>query len=102
MIFIGNFYGTYVHPRNSWDLKSCQQEPNESLRDYICRFSKRCNSLPDVVDVDVISVFLSGTTCESLIHKLGYLKPHTTRDLLDIATNLTSGEEVVRVVFSGG
>ena len=69
---------------------------------YICRFSKRCNSLLDVVDEDVISAFLSGTTCESLIHKLGCLKPQTTRDLLDVATNHTSGEEAVRAVFNGG
>jgi len=38
--FVGNFQGTYVHPRNSWDVKSYQQEPNESLWDYIYRFSK--------------------------------------------------------------
>ena len=84
------------------DLKSCQQEPNESLRDYICRFSKWCNSVPNVVDADIISAFLSGTTCESLIHKLGCLKPRATRDLLDIAMNHASDEEVVGVVFSGG
>ena len=101
-VFVGNFQGTYAYPRNSWDLKSCQQEPNESLRDYICRFSKRYNSLPVVVNVDVISAFLSRTTCESLIHKLGYLKPRTTRDLLDVATNHASGEEAVRAVFNGG
>ena len=41
-------------------------------------------------------------TCESLIHKLGYLKPHTTRDLLDVATNHASSEEVVGAVFNGG
>jgi len=39
-VFVGNFQGTYVCLGNSWDLKSCQQEPNESLWDYICRFSK--------------------------------------------------------------
>ena len=39
-IFVGNFQGMYVCPGNSWDLKSCQQEPSESLRDYIRRFSK--------------------------------------------------------------
>ena len=65
-------------------------------------FSKRCNSLPNVVDADVISAFLSGTTCESLIHKLGYLKPCTTRDLLDAATNNASSEEAVVAVFNGG
>ena len=73
-----------------------------SLRDYICRFSKLCNSLPDVVDVDVISVFLSRTICESLINKLGCLKPQTTRDLLDIAMNHASSEEVVGAVFNRG
>ena len=52
--------------------------------------------------MDVISAFLSGTTCESLIHKLGCLKPRTTRDLLDVAMNHASGEEVVGAVFNGG
>jgi hypothetical protein len=38
--FADNFQGTYVRPRNSWDLRSCLQQPGESLRDYIRRFSK--------------------------------------------------------------
>ena len=63
---------------------------------------KRYNSLPDVVDVDIISAFLSRTTCESLIHKLGCLKPQTTLDLLDVATNHTSSEEAVGAIFNGG
>ena len=41
-------------------------------------------------------------TCESLIHKLGYLKPHTTRDLLDVATNHASSEKANGAVFNGG
>ena len=41
-------------------------------------------------------------TCESLIHKLGCLKLRTTRDLLDVATNHASDNEVVGVVFNGG
>ena len=72
------------------------------MRDYIRRFSKWCNSLPNVIDIDVISAFLSETTYESLIHKLGCLKPHTTHDLLDIATNHASGEEAIEAVFNGG
>ena len=39
-VFVGNFQGTYVHPGNSWDLKSYQQEPSKSLWDYIHRFSQ--------------------------------------------------------------
>ena len=41
-------------------------------------------------------------TYESLIHKLGCLKPRTTRDLLDVATNHASSEEAVGAVFNGG
>ena len=92
----------YVRPGNSWDLKSYQQEPSDSLQDYSHRFSKRCNSLLDVVDTDVISAFLSRTTCESLIHKLGCLKPYTTYDLIDVATNDASGKEAVGAVFNKG
>ena len=39
-VFVGNFQGTYVRPGNSWDLRGCRQQPDESLRDYIRRFSK--------------------------------------------------------------
>ena len=39
-IFVGNFQGTYVRPGNSWDLKSNRQKLDESLRDFIRRFSK--------------------------------------------------------------
>ena len=98
-VFIGNFQGTYVRPGNSWDLKNYRQEPGESLRDYIRRFSKQCNSLPGVVDADVISAFLSGTSCKTLVHKLGFQKPRSTHELLDTATNHASGEEAVGVVF---
>jgi hypothetical protein len=39
-VFVGNFQGTYVHLRNSWDLKSYCQKPDETLREYIQRFSR--------------------------------------------------------------
>jgi hypothetical protein len=70
-IFVGNFQGTYTRPRNPWDLKKCLQKPDESLRDYIRRFSRQCNELPNIVDADIISAFLSGTTNKTLVHKLG-------------------------------
>jgi hypothetical protein len=42
-----------VRPRNSWDLRSCRQQPGESLREYIRRFSKQCTELPNITDSDV-------------------------------------------------
>jgi hypothetical protein len=55
--------------------------------------------LPDVIDADVIGAFLSRTTCESLVHKLGCKGPRTTKELLDIATSHASGEEAVGAIF---
>ena len=55
-----------------------------------------------MVDVDVITAFLSGTTCKSLVHKLGCVKPRSTKELLDIATNQISGEEAVGAIFDKG
>ena len=98
-VFVGNFQGTYVRPGNSWDLKNCKQKPGESFRNYIRRFSKQCNSLPGVVDADVISAFLSGMHYETMVHKLGCQKQRTMHELLEIATNHASGKEAVGAVF---
>ena len=48
---------------------------------------------------DVIGAFLSGTSCESLVHKLGRKGPQTTKEVLDIATSHASGEEAVGAIF---
>ena len=57
------------------DLKNCRQTAGETLCWYIWRFSRQCNKLPNVADADVIGAFLSGTTYESLVHKLGHKGP---------------------------
>jgi hypothetical protein len=63
-VFEGNFKGTYMHPDNSWDLRSYKQKSGESLRDYIRCFSKQRTELPNITDSDVIMAFLSRTTCK--------------------------------------
>jgi hypothetical protein len=95
----GNFQGTYVRPRNSWDLRSCRQQPRESLRDYIRRFSKQRTELPNVTDSDVIGAFLAGTTCRDLVSKLGHKTPTRASELMDIATKFASGQEAVEAIF---
>ena len=99
--FVGNFQGTYVCPGNSWDLKGCRQKPNESLRDYVRRFSKQCTELPSVKDSEVISAFHLGTTCRDLVRELGRNPPSSATELFDIATNFASGEEAVGAIFDG-
>jgi hypothetical protein len=97
--FTGNFQGTYVRPGNSWDLRSCRQQPGESLRDYIRRFSKQRTELPNITNSDVIGAFLAGTTCRDLVSKLGRKTPTRASELMDIATKFASGQEAVEAIF---
>jgi hypothetical protein len=97
--FARNFQGTYVRPGNSWDLRSCHQQPGESLREYIRRFSKQRTELPNVTDSDVIGAFLAGTTCRDLVSKLGRKTPTRASELMDITTKFTSGQEAVEAIF---
>jgi hypothetical protein len=88
-----------VCPGNSWDLRSCSQQPGESLREYIRRFSKQCTELPNIIDSDVIGAFLAGTTCRDLVSKLGRKIPTKASKLMDIATKFASGQEAVEAIF---
>jgi hypothetical protein len=97
--FAGNFQGMYVRPGNSWDLRSCRQQPGESLREYIRWFSKQRTELPNIIDSDVIGVFLAGTTCRDLVSKLGHKTPTKVSELMDIATKFASGQEAVEAIF---
>jgi hypothetical protein len=99
-VYIGNFQGTYTHPGKQWELRNCKQQPGESLHEYIRCFSKRCTELPDATDNDAISAFQNGTTCTSLIYRLGRRMPRTTRELLDIASNHADGEEAVAATLN--
>jgi hypothetical protein len=98
---VGKFQGTYVHPRNSWDLRACTQKPGESLRDFIRRFSKRCTELPSVAQSEIVHAFLEGTTCRDLVRELGRSPPVDSNELFDIATSFASGEETMGAIFDG-
>jgi hypothetical protein len=55
--------------------------------------------IANVSGADVIGAFLIGTTCESVVHKLGRKSLRTTKELLDILMNHASGKEPVGVIF---
>jgi hypothetical protein len=97
--FAGNFQGTCVRPGNSWDLRSYCQQPGESLREYIRRFSKQRTELPNITNSDVIGAFLADTTCRDLVSKLGCKTPTKASELMDTATKFTSGQEAVKAIL---
>jgi hypothetical protein len=88
-----------VRPGNFWDLRSCRQQPGESLWDYIRRFSKQHTELPNITDSDVIGAFLAGTTCRDLVSKLGHKTPTRASELMDIATKFASVQDAVEAIF---
>jgi hypothetical protein len=99
MAFAGNFQGTYVCPGNSWDLRSCRQQPGESMREYIRRFSMQRTELSNIIDSDVIGALLAGTTCRDLVSKLGRETPTKASEMMDITTKFASGQEAVEAIF---
>jgi hypothetical protein len=88
-----------VRLRNSWDLRACTQKPDESLRDFIRRFSKRCTELPSVAQAEIVHAFLKGTTCRDLVRELGRSPLVDSNELFDIATSFASGEEAMGDIF---
>jgi hypothetical protein len=90
-----------VRPGNSWNLRVCTQRLDESLRDFIWRFSKRCIELPSVAQSEIVHAFLEGTTCRDLVRELGRSPPVDSNELFDIATSFASGEEAVGAIFDG-
>jgi hypothetical protein len=88
-----------VRPGNSWDLRSCRQQPGESLREYIRWFLKQRTELPNITDSDIIGAFLTGTMCRDLVSKLGRKTPTKASELMDIATKFASGQDAVEAIF---
>jgi hypothetical protein len=72
---------------------------DKTLREYIWHFSRQYTELPNVTGIDVVGAFLTGTTYKKLVHELGHKGLCTTRELLDIANNFASSEEVVGSIF---
>jgi hypothetical protein len=72
---------------------------DESLRDYIWHFSRKCHDLTKIYDADIISAFWSGTNCQTLVHELSRDQSKTMKELIDITTRHASSEEAIRAIF---
>jgi hypothetical protein len=91
-----------VSLKNSWDLRSCRQKQEKTLREYNCQYSKQRIELPNITDLDVISAFLADTSYRDLVSKLGRKTPTKASELMDIATKFASGQEAVDAIFHNG
>jgi hypothetical protein len=83
---------------NLWDLRSCRQKQDKSLREYIFRFSKQHTELSNVTDSDVIGASLTGTSYRDLVSKLGRKTPTKANELMDITMKFASCQEAVEAL----
>jgi hypothetical protein len=85
-VFVGHFQGMHTQLENSWDLCNYRQRANETLQEYIQRFSKKHNELPNIINTGLINAFICVMTCKVLVHALRRETPCMTQELLDITT----------------
>ena len=94
-VFQGNFQGTYKRPRKKQDLYHIAQLKKETLREYIERFCKAWNDIPDVTDDDVIRTFIDGCLNKRCVQDVTIRKPTTVKELMKIADQCADAEEAV-------
>ncbi|GJN28213.1 hypothetical protein PR202_gb16311 [Eleusine coracana subsp. coracana] len=71
--FVANFQATFDRPGNHWELSRIKQRDREPLRDYIQRFCRVKNTIPNISDAQVVAVFQAGLRDDDLIKKIGRL-----------------------------
>jgi hypothetical protein len=91
--FTSNFKSTYKRPTSIEEVKACIQQRNETFRSYIQRWSIIKNSAVNVLDERAIDAFTLGLRRGDLVQEMGWIKPRTVSELMDIANRFVDGED---------
>lgn len=70
-VFVKNFEGTYKRPGGLTELQCYVQKWNETLREYIQRWTTLHNSVENVIEHQAIQAFKQGVRYHELNLKLG-------------------------------
>ena len=71
------------------------KDPNETLHQYIKRFSQVCNSIPEVAESSVIQAFKAGLRNRRFTEDIAMNPPQTTVELFDMADKYAAASEAV-------
>ena len=93
--FMNNFQGTFTKPGVEWDLSRIHQKKGESLQEFIQRFIKKKNSIPNVSNAAVMAAFRKGVKDLDLLKKMLRKQPRMVKELFDMADRYASQEEVM-------
>lgn len=78
-LFAANFQGTFQRPGTHFELYNVIQKPDESLSEYIRRFSEKRNTISDITDDNIIAAFTNEDRNDQLIGKFGRKPPRTVK-----------------------
>jgi hypothetical protein len=88
--FVANFASTYQRHGVEAHLHAVRQEPGESLRVFISRFTKVCGKIPHISDASIITAFRQGVRDEKMLEKLA------THDVDNVTTLFALADKCAR------
>nr|XP_045090216.1 uncharacterized protein LOC123497646 [Aegilops tauschii subsp. strangulata] len=96
-VFIKTFGGTCKRPVGLTELQHCIQKPNETLRDFIQRWTTLHHVVENVSEHQAVCAFKEGVRYRELILKLGRSGDIFLSRMMEIATWYANGEEEERL-----
>nr|XP_017250817.1 PREDICTED: uncharacterized protein LOC108221449 [Daucus carota subsp. sativus] len=94
--FIGQFVGSKTHAKSSASLMNLHQGKNESLREYMNRFTKEVLKVPDLDQKVAMIALQQGTTDDNFRRSLAQRAPDNMNDLQERAGKYIKAEESLR------
>jgi hypothetical protein len=88
--FVANFASTYQQHGVEAHLHAVRQEPGETLRTFISRFTKVRGTIPRISDASIITAFRQGVRDEKMLEKLA------THDVETVPTLFALAEQCAR------
>jgi hypothetical protein len=88
--FTANFASAYQQHGVEAHLHAVRQEPGETLRAFISRFTKVRGTIPHISDASIITAFRQGVRDEKMLEKLA------THDVETVSTLFTLADKCAR------
>ena len=92
-LFSVNFASAYQQHGVQTHLHAVRQQPGESLRAFICRFTKVRGTNPRISDASIITAFRQGVRDEKMLEKLATHQVETVATLLAMADKCARAAE---------
>ena len=96
-VFIRTFEGTRKRPAGLAELQHCAQKSNETLRDYIQRWTTLHHTVENVSEHQAVCAFKEGVRNRELNLKLGRIGDMSLSRMMEIASRYANSEEADRL-----